>query len=40
MSRSLADGEELSIGHAVVSRAVLVGIENAVREMLAIVRAV
>jgi pyridoxine 5-phosphate synthase len=32
--------EELSIGHAVVSRAVLVGIENAVREMLAIVRAV
>ncbi|WP_310600833.1 pyridoxine 5'-phosphate synthase [Desulfobulbus sp.] len=32
--------DELSIGHAVVSRAVLVGLENAVREMLAIVRAV
>lgn len=30
--------DELSIGHAVISRAVLVGIENAVREMLAIVR--
>jgi pyridoxine 5''-phosphate synthase len=32
--------EELSIGHAVISRAVLVGMENAVREMLAIVRSV
>jgi pyridoxine 5-phosphate synthase len=32
--------EELSIGHAVISRAVLVGLENAVREMLAIVRPV
>jgi len=32
--------DELSIGHAVISRAVLVGLENAVREMLAIVRAV
>jgi len=31
--------DELSIGHAVISRAVLVGLENAVREMLAIVRA-
>ena len=31
--------EELSIGHAVISRAVLVGLENAVREMLSIVRA-
>ncbi len=30
--------EELSIGHAVISRAVLVGLEQAVREMLAIVR--
>lgn len=30
--------DELSIGHAVISRAVLVGMENAVREMLAIVR--
>lgn len=32
--------EELSIGHAVISRAVLVGLDQAVREMLAIVRAV
>ena len=30
--------EELSIGHAIVSRAVLVGMEQAVREMLAIVQ--
>ena len=30
--------EELSIGHAVVSRAVLVGLDQAVREMVAIVR--
>jgi len=32
--------EELSIGHAVISRAVLVGLDQAVREMLAIVRSV
>ena len=32
--------DELSIGHAVISRAVLVGLENAVREMLAIIRSV
>ncbi len=30
--------EELNIGHSVVSRAVLVGIERAVREMTEIVR--
>ena len=30
--------EELSIGHAVISRAVLVGLDQAVREMLAIIR--
>lgn len=30
--------EELSIGHAVISRAVLVGLDQAVREMLSIVR--
>lgn len=30
--------EELSIGHAIVSRAVLVGMEQAVREMLAVIR--
>lgn len=32
--------EELSIGHAVVSRAVLVGLDQAVREMVAITRSV
>lgn len=32
--------EELSIGHAVISRAVLVGIEQAVREMLTLVRGI
>jgi pyridoxine 5-phosphate synthase len=32
--------EELSIGHAVISRAVLVGLDQAVREMLNIVRSV
>lgn len=35
---ALADLEELSIGHSVVSRAVLVGIERAVREMAELVR--
>ena len=30
--------EELSIGHAIISRAVLVGLDQAVREMLAIVK--
>ena len=32
--------EELSIGHAVISRAVMVGLDKAVREMLNIVRAI
>lgn len=32
--------DELSIGHAVMSRAMLVGLENAVREMAAIIRSV
>ena len=31
--------EELSIGHAVISRAVLVGLDQAVREMLELVKA-
>src|SRR6266852_446358 len=31
--------EELSIGHAVIVRAISVGLENAVREMVALVRA-
>jgi pyridoxine 5-phosphate synthase len=35
---ALADVEELNIGHSVVSRAVLVGIERAVREMAELVR--
>jgi len=30
--------EELSIGHAIISRAVLVGLDKAVREMLALIR--
>ncbi len=34
---ALATIEELSIGHAIISRAVLVGLDQAVREMLAIV---
>jgi pyridoxine 5-phosphate synthase len=36
---ALADLEELNIGHAIVSRAVLTGMEAAVREMARIVRA-
>ena len=35
---ALHDIEELSIGHAIISRAVLVGLDQAVREMLALVR--
>jgi len=34
--RSLADIDEVSIGHAVISRAVFVGLERAVKEMLAL----
>ncbi|HTO93723.1 MAG TPA: pyridoxine 5'-phosphate synthase [Bacteroidota bacterium] len=36
--RTVAEIEEVSIGHAVVTRAVFVGLERAVREMLALVR--
>jgi pyridoxine 5-phosphate synthase len=35
---AIADLEEVNIGHSVVSRAVLVGMERAVREMGEIVR--
>lgn len=35
--RNIAEIEEYSIGHAVIARAVLVGIERAVREMIALV---
>ena len=35
---ALADVEELNIGHSVISRAVLVGVERAVREMAELVR--
>jgi pyridoxine 5-phosphate synthase len=35
---ALADVEELNIGHSVVSRAVLVGMERAVREMADLVK--
>ncbi len=36
--RSLEDIEEVSIGHAIISRAVFVGLDRAVREMLDLVR--
>jgi pyridoxine 5-phosphate synthase len=35
--RAIGDIEEVSIGHAVIARAVFVGIDRAVREMLALV---
>ncbi len=35
---AIAEVEELNIGHAIVSRAVLVGLERAVREMVALLR--
>ncbi|MCS7155830.1 MAG: pyridoxine 5'-phosphate synthase [Bacteroidetes bacterium] len=37
--RSVPHVEEVSIGHAIIARAVLVGLEQAVRDMLALVRA-
>jgi pyridoxine 5-phosphate synthase len=36
---SIVDIDEMSIGHSVISRAVFVGLDRAVREMLALVRA-
>ena len=36
--RTIAEIEEVSIGHAILSRASLVGLERAVRDMLALVR--
>ena len=36
--RQIPEIEEVSIGHAVISRAVFSGLENAVREMVALVR--
>ena len=40
ISRLLAIGEidEFSIGHSIIARAVLVGMERAVREMLALIQ--
>jgi pyridoxine 5-phosphate synthase len=35
--RTIEEIEEVSIGHAIISRAVLVGLERAVREMIALV---
>jgi pyridoxine 5-phosphate synthase len=35
--RSIAEIEEFSIGHSVMARAILVGVERAVREMIALV---
>ncbi len=34
----IKQNEEVSIGHAIIARAVLVGLETAIREMLALVR--
>jgi len=36
---SVAEIDEMSIGHAVIARAVFVGLDRAVREMLTLVRA-
>lgn len=36
--REIKEIEEVSIGHAIISRAVFVGLENAVREMLRLVK--
>jgi pyridoxine 5-phosphate synthase len=36
--RQITEIEEVSIGHAIISRAVFVGLDSAVREMLALVR--
>lgn len=36
--RTIGDIEEVSIGHAVIARALFVGLDRAVREMLALVR--
>lgn len=36
--RQIAEIEEVSIGHAIISRAVFVGLERAVKEMLALVK--
>jgi pyridoxine 5-phosphate synthase len=36
--RELSDVDEVSIGHAVIARAVIVGIEKAVREMINLIR--
>jgi pyridoxine 5-phosphate synthase len=36
--RQIIEVEEVSIGHAIISRAVFVGLDSAVREMLALVR--
>jgi pyridoxine 5-phosphate synthase len=36
--KSIPEIEEVSIGHALISRAVFVGLEKAVKEMLALVK--
>jgi pyridoxine 5-phosphate synthase len=36
--REIGDVDEVSLGHAIISRAVFVGLERAVREMIALVR--
>ena len=34
----ISDIEEVSIGHAIIARAIIVGLENAVREMVRLVK--
>jgi len=36
--RELEDIDEVSIGHAVIARAIIVGIEEAVKEMIRLIR--
>jgi pyridoxine 5-phosphate synthase len=36
--KGVCEIDEFSIGHSIISRAVLVGLERAVKEMLALIR--
>ena len=38
ISRELEDIDEVSIGHAIIARAVFVGLKEAVREMIELLR--
>ena len=37
-SRTMKEIEELNIGHSIISRAVFIGLENAVKEMLGLIK--